>query len=146
MMNEARAAARPLTIAICDVDHFKEINDLHGHGHGDEVLCRLTALFRSELDSPDHYGRFGGEEFILFFPGIDAETARYRVEALRTKIMAIRIGELPLHLTASFGVAGMTLTDHMLADIIKRADRALYTSKEGGRNRTTIDRQAQPAF
>lgn len=146
MMAQARASGRPLTIAICDVDQFKDINDLYGHDHGDDVLCRLTALFRDELDQPDHYGRFGGEEFVLFFPDIDAEVARERVEALRAKIMAMRIGDLPLRPTASFGVAGMTRSDHILADIIKRADRALYASKEAGRNRTTVDHQARPAL
>lgn len=146
MMEEARATGRPLSIAICDVDHFKEINDLHGHGHGDEVLCRLTDLFRDQLGAADHYGRFGGEEFVLLFPGSDTETARILVEALRTRIMAVQIGDLPLRLTASFGVAAMGADDHILADILKRADRALYASKENGRNRTTVDRQAQPAF
>ena len=146
MMEGARDGERPLTIAICDVDHFKEINDLYGHDHGDEVLCRLSALFRERLDGADHYGRFGGEEFVLFFPGNDPEEARRRVEVLRTEIMTIRIGDLPLELTASFGVAGMSRTDRILADIIKRADRALYASKEAGRNRTTVDRQTQPVF
>lgn len=144
LMAEARTSGRPLTIAICDVDHFKEINDLYGHSHGDDVLCRLTALFAEQLDGPDHYGRFGGEEFILFFPGTDTETALRRVETLRNRIMSERIGDLPLRLTASFGVAGMGHGDHILADIIKRADRALYASKEAGRNRTTVDRQVQP--
>lgn len=146
LIEEARAAGRPLTMAICDVDRFKEINDLYGHGHGDEVLCRLTALFHSHLASSHHYGRFGGEEFILFFPGSDAEAARRHVEELRAQVMAIRIGDLPLRPTVSFGVASLSAGDCLLADIIKRADRALYASKEAGRNRTTIDRQAAPAF
>lgn len=146
LIAEARAAGRPLTMAICDVDHFKEINDLYGHSHGDEVLCRLTALFRDHLARSEYHGRFGGEEFVLFFPGRDAESAREQVEELRAQVMAIRIGDLPLRLTASFGVASLGVADHILADIIKRADRALYASKEAGRNRTTVDRQAQPAF
>lgn len=146
MIDEARATGQPLSVAICDVDHFKEINDLYGHGHGDDVLCRLTELFREQLAGADHYGRFGGEEFVLYFPGCGPEAARVLVEALRARIMAIRIGDLPLRLTASFGVAAMSADDYALADILKRADRALYTSKESGRNRTTVDRQVQPAF
>lgn len=144
LMTDARATGRPLTIAICDVDHFKEINDLYGHDRGDEVLCRLTALFAEQFDGSDNYGRFGGEEFILFFPDTDIETARRRVEALRGRIMSERIGNLPLRLTVSFGVAGMAYGDYILADVIKRADRALYASKESGRNRTTVDRQVKP--
>lgn len=146
LMAEADAFGRPLTIAICDVDHFKDINDLYGHGHGDEVLCRLSALFNEERGGRDLFGRFGGEEFVLFFPNCDAETARDEVEALRSRIMAMRIGELPLRLTASFGVAAMSVHDHILADIVKRADRALYASKEAGRNRTTVDRQTAVAY
>jgi len=146
MMEDAHATDSPLSIAICDVDHFKEINDLYGHGHGDEVLCRLTDLFHEQLTGTDFYGRFGGEEFVLLFPGCNADTARAMVELLRIRIMAIRIDDLPLHLTASFGVAALGTDDRTLGDILKRADRALYTSKEAGRNRTTIDRQTQPAF
>ena len=142
LMEEANALGRPLTIAICDVDHFKDINDLYGHSNGDEVLCRLSALFDEELGRHDLFGRFGGEEFVLFFPDCDTEDARAQVETLRSRIMALRIGDLPLRLTASFGVAAMSPHDHILADIVKRADRALYASKESGRNRTTVDRQA----
>lgn len=145
LMAEARATRRPLTIAICDVDHFKYINDLYGHGHGDEVLCRLTALFGQQV-GPDLHGRFGGEEFVLFFPDCGVEAAHMRVEALRERIMTMRIGEEAALLTASFGMASMTLGDRILADILKRADRALYASKEGGRNRTTIDRTAAPVI
>ncbi len=136
LMAEARASGRPLTIAICDIDHFKDINDRHGHSRGDDVLRRLTALFRDHLSGPDHYGRFGGEEFIWLFPDSDLETAHRRIEILRDRIMATHAAD---ELTASFGVASMTSEDHILADIIKRADRALYASKEAGRNRTTID-------
>lgn len=146
LMDRAHATGQPLSIALCDVDHFKEINDLHGHSHGDEVLCRLTDLFHEALDGEDQFGRFGGEEFVLIFPGRDLDRARLLVEALRTRIMAVQIGDLPLRLTASFGVAQMGTDDLVLADLLKRADRALYASKENGRNRTTVDRQFQPAF
>ena len=145
LIAQARAIGRPLSIAICDVDHFKDINDLHGHGLGDDVLCRLAALFRQHVSRPEHFGRFGGEEFVLFFPDVDLDAAHRRVEALRGQIMAMRVIGLPVALTASFGVAAMSADDHILADIVKRADRALYTSKESGRNRTTIDRQTTAA-
>lgn len=146
LMQEANAFGRPLTVAICDVDHFKEINDLYGHSHGDEVLCQITSLFRDTLVAPEHYGRFGGEEFVLFFPGADIDRARDKVEELRNRIAKLRIGDLPLRLTASFGIAPMSASDQILSDVIKRADRALYASKEAGRNRTTVDRQAAAAF
>lgn len=145
MIAEAQATGQPLTVAICDVDHFKDINDLHGHGLGDDALCRLATMFRDNVSGPDHFGRFGGEEFVLFFPGTDLEAAHHRVEALRDQIMTMRVADAPLSLTASFGVAAMTPGDRTLADIIKRADRALYASKQAGRNRTTIDRQAEAA-
>ena len=145
MMAEARATIRPLTVAICDVDHFKEINDELGHDRGDEVLCRLSALFRERLAAGDHFGRFGGEEFVLFFPGLRLDAARQQVEILRERIMTMPIGDRAASLTASFGIASMTPADRNLADIIKRADKALYASKEAGRNRTTIDAQLEPA-
>lgn len=141
MMAEARSQGRPLSIAICDVDRFKDINDEHGHDSGDQVLRRLSALFQDRLAASDHFGRFGGEEFVLFFPGQDVDTARRQVEQLRKRIMAIPIGNRPEALTASFGVAAMTARDLALADILKRADQALYASKEAGRNRTTVDPQ-----
>ncbi len=146
LMQEANAFGRPLTVAICDVDHFKDINDLYGHSHGDAVLCQITALFREALVEPEQYGRFGGEEFVLFFPGADIDRAREKVEDLRLRISRLRIGDLPLRLTASFGIAPMSASDLILSDVIKRADRALYASKEAGRNRTTVDRQAAAAF
>lgn len=145
MFGEARASGGPFTVAICDVDHFKDINDLHGHGLGDDVLCRLAWLFRQHVAEPDHYGRFGGEEFVLFFPGIELNEAHRRVEAVRDQVMAMRVAGLPARLTASFGVAAISADDMILADIIKRADRALYASKEAGRNRTTIDRHTEAA-
>ncbi|KKC27872.1 GGDEF domain-containing protein [Sphingomonas sp. SRS2] len=146
MMAEARTLRRSLTIAICDVDHFKHINDEYGHDCGDEVLCRLSALFQERLAANDHFGRFGGEEFVLFFPGQDSEAAQREVEQLRKRIMAMPIGDRPDALTASFGIASMTAGDQILADLLKRADQALYASKEAGRNRTTVDPQFEPAL
>lgn len=145
LLAEARLSGEPLAVAICDVDHFKDINDVHGHGLGDDVLCRLARLFRDHVSAPDHYGRFGGEEFVLYFPGADLDEAHRRVEALRDQITAMSDSHLPTSLTASFGVAAMSANDHILADIVKRADRALYASKQAGRNRTTIDRPATAA-
>ncbi len=144
MMAQARRTGRPLTIALCDLDHFKEINDLYGHAVGDEVLCRLAMFFSAQMGGLDHFGRFGGEEFILLFPGEGAKAAQIHVEALRERIMDLTLGELPLQLTASFGVATLMPSDLELADLIQRADRALYASKQAGRNRTTIDRQPEP--
>ena len=142
LMQEALSRAQPLSLAICDVDHFKEINDQRGHGRGDDVLRQLATLFREHVTAADHYGRFGGEEFILLFPSSDAGDAHRRVEVLRDRIMDLRIDEQPAGLTASFGVTTACDDDRTLADVIARADRALYASKQAGRNRTTIDRQA----
>lgn len=146
MMMEARSGGQPLAIAICDVDHFKHINDEYGHDCGDEVLCRLSALFQERLAASDHFGRFGGEEFVLFFPGQDMDAARRQVEQLRRRIMAMPVGDRAEALTASFGIASLAAGDHILADVLKRADRALYASKEAGRNRTTLDPQFEPAL
>ena len=142
MINEARAGRKPLCVALCDIDRFKDINDLHGHGLGDDVLSRLAALFREDMGKSDYFGRLGGEEFVLFFPELDAGAAHRRIEAMRNRIMLMCVGGLPVQFTASFGVAALSPEDRTLADILRRADIALYASKQAGRNRTTIDRLA----
>ncbi len=145
LIAEARAHRRPLTLAICDVDHFKDVNDRHGHGRGDEVLRELALLFRDRVNDHDHHGRYGGEEFVLFFPGVDLTTALALVEQLREGVIALGLAAGPATVTASFGVATLQPDDMSLSDLLLRADKALYASKTAGRNRTTPAPETAPA-
>ncbi|RVT95132.1 GGDEF domain-containing protein [Sphingomonas crocodyli] len=140
VITESATTGRPLCAALCDLDQFKYINDRFGHALGDEVLCSISLLFERHGAKPLH-GRYGGEEFLLFFPNRTLIEVHDEVENLRRDVMAIAIAGLPIQITASFGLTQLTPID-TLATLIKRADQALYASKQAGRNRTTI---AEPA-
>jgi diguanylate cyclase (GGDEF)-like protein len=139
LIDQARLQGEPLALALCDLDHFKDINDRFGHALGDDVLRGLTRVFDDNLGVLGAHGRYGGEEFVLIFPASDIGTACISVERMRQQIMALRISGLPMAVTASFGLAAMEAGD-TLASLIQRADQALYLSKEAGRNRTTTAR------
>jgi two-component system cell cycle response regulator len=126
---------------MLDLDHFKRINDTWGHAAGDQVL-RATCLRLSRvLRGADQIGRLGGEEFGVVVAGADRRVARQLAERLRTVLAdePIECGDdLGLEVTASFGgatVQGLDLPGHEA--VLRDADRALYASKEGGRNRVT---------
>jgi diguanylate cyclase (GGDEF)-like protein len=134
----AEATGQTLCLALGDVDHFKSINDRHSHVIGDEVLRTLAAILRAHAADGQLAVRFGGEELALVMPELDLGTARAQIEAIRHAIErhpwnALRPG---LAVTISFGVAASTEVDHH-ADLIALADRRLYQSKAGGRNRVT---------
>ncbi|AOY02092.1 diguanylate cyclase [Jeongeupia sp. USM3] len=117
---------------FCDIDHFKRVNDEHGHAVGDQVLQHFTALLRKRIRLRDYLVRWGGEEFVIFCPGTSLEHAGQLAESLRQSIEA---ADWPTGrpLTASFGVA--TLADEPLSQFLERADQALYEAKRLGRNR-----------
>lgn len=131
----------PFSVILCDIDHFKKINDTHGHQAGDEVLKklvnRITRSFRNKID---WIARYGGEEFILVLPETDVEGAKALAERLRIKISSpnMRIDNLEIKITASFGVASITqqTNKETISDInlIAKADELLYQAKHGGRN------------
>ena len=134
----ARRHRLPLCVAVVDVDHFKAVNDRHGHAVGDEVLRRLAHCLASALRAGDHLGRFGGEEFLLVLPATPLAQAGLMAERLRAQVEALR--PLPAAdpaVTASFGLAGLGDGEH-LSDLLRRADRALYRAKDAGRNRVEI--------
>jgi diguanylate cyclase (GGDEF)-like protein len=129
----------PTSLIMVDLDHFKTVNDTHGHPAGDAVLKRVAALLRTVIRPGDTAYRFGGEEFCVLLPDTDEGRATDVAERLRGAIESTPIdigGAEPLHRTASFGVASTTAAispDELLA----RADAALYRAKEGGRNRVS---------
>jgi len=124
------------TVILMDIDRFKEINDTHGHAIGDRVLQETAKLLRRTIRDSDSAGRWGGEEFLVVCPQTDLEGASALAEKLRS---AYADAELlaAIRKTASFGVACYHADDTVEA-LVGRADRALYASKEAGRNRVEL--------
>lgn len=139
----ARRYGRPFSLVMLDVDHFKRINDEHGHGAGDAVLEALGGLLASRLRQPDVAARYGGEEFLILCPNTEADRARALAERLRVEVARlphVRHGQgQAIPVTASFGVATWRPDDTDLDAIVERADAALYDAKRGGRNRVCCE-------
>jgi diguanylate cyclase (GGDEF)-like protein len=131
----ARRNRTPLSFALLDIDHFKRINDRHGHDTGDRALVHLATLLQSALRETDLVCRMGGEEFVLVLPGAALPDAHCVVERLRkaTERAPLVLPDLTVDLRFSAGVAEWT-TGETQEDLIQRADRALYTAKHAGRN------------
>ncbi|CAH0340364.1 PleD family two-component system response regulator [Rhizobium sp. CECT 9324] len=135
----AMARGRPLTLCITDIDRFKQVNDVHGHDAGDEVLKEFAGRIRGTVRGADLACRYGGEEFVVVMPDTSAEVATVVAERLRGMIEArpfqLRSGEKSLMLTASMGIATMGPGIVTPEQLLKQADRALYEAKNSGRNR-----------
>jgi diguanylate cyclase (GGDEF)-like protein len=132
----------PLAVAMLDIDHFKQVNDTHGHLTGDAVLAALAATLRALLRDYDIIGRFGGEEFAILLPHADISSTEQITERVRAKLAEITvapgqagIAETPLQVTVSIGVATMTTSRRDLDELIAAADHALYQAKNTGRNK-----------
>ena len=132
---------QPLSLILVDVDHFKTVNDTHGHQAGDEVLREMAALLGEGLRSSDYPARYGGEEFVLILPHTSREQAALLADRLRQRVAAhaFHIGKdgVVLQLTVSAGVSAMT-PGVAAQDLVLLADQALYLAKDGGRNRVVV--------
>jgi len=131
----------PLSVFMLDLDHFKRINDTHGHKVGDRVLCRLAQIFATTLREIDLPGRMGGEEFAVLLPETDAESARSVAERLRATIAEAKVvldQGLPIDFTASIGVATTLGPDGNIDMLLSKADKALYEAKSQGRNKVIV--------
>ena len=140
----ARAAKAALTLAYCDIDKFKDINDKHGHALGDRVLRLVGDCLADGAGEGVLVGRQGGEEFVLLFEGVGAEEAAIRVDRIRTGLAArtlrSRVDDQPIGtISFSAGVAALAPGEEG-DDLLRRADAALYRAKHAGRNRVEIDR------
>ncbi|MBQ0960114.1 GGDEF domain-containing protein [Ideonella sp. 4Y11] len=134
----ARRSQRPLCLAVLDLDHFKSINDQHGHAAGDQVLREFSALMRSELRAYDTCGRLGGEEFVVLMPDTDLAQALASIDRLRATLAHRPLAWIDesVELTVSAGVASLADTsDADGASLLRAADEALYQAKRDGRNR-----------
>jgi diguanylate cyclase (GGDEF)-like protein len=125
---------------MCDLDHFKRVNDTHGHLAGDEVLLVFAELLKEHARGSDIVCRFGGEEFVMFLPDMPPAAAYQRAEQVRTELSAKRItlGAAVIQVTASFGVAAFPENGKTMDSLISAVDTAMFQAKEAGRNRVVV--------
>jgi diguanylate cyclase (GGDEF)-like protein/PAS domain S-box-containing protein len=134
-IERSKRYGRPLTVAMLDVDHFKRVNDDHGHQVGDEVLSEISARCRRTLRANDVLGRYGGEEFMIVFPETGAEEAGVVAERLRAAVAGrpVAAGAGAVEVTVSIGLAALADGEEPRA-LVARADASLYAAKRDGRN------------
>jgi diguanylate cyclase (GGDEF)-like protein len=132
----AREKSLPLTVVMLDLDHFKNVNDLHGHAIGDQVLIQLAATLNSTIRREDLCCRYGGEEFVLLLPQLNLESGLAIANRVREAIedIEIIIGSHIVRVTVSAGVTTIRESDSNLNELIARADQALLKAKAAGRN------------
>jgi diguanylate cyclase (GGDEF)-like protein len=136
LMRSKRANA-PLTILMLDIDHFKQVNDTHGHQVGDVVLQMVGETLKTHVRAGDIVCRYGGEEFILIFPGMKNGDAHTRAETLCTMVgsQTITVDDREIHVTISIGGSVYPDDSILCEELIQLADSALYRAKQNGRNR-----------
>lgn len=141
----ARRHGKDLAILLLDVDHFKCVNDEHGHDAGDQALVEAVRRMREALRAEDLIGRQGGEEFVVVMPGQDLASAQAAAERLRRDFagdaMRVVAGNSPVEalVTVSIGVAALHASDAQWSHLLRRADRAMYAAKAAGRNAVVAD-------
>jgi diguanylate cyclase (GGDEF)-like protein len=134
----ARRAAAPTAALMLDLDHFKRVNDAHGHASGDRVLVDFAERLRAAVRSADILGRYGGEEFCVLLPGATIEEASDVAERIRAAVVAKPLGGLAEVTTVSTGVAGSARSDCSVDELLAQADAALYRAKRSGRNKVLV--------
>ncbi|MBB3332532.1 diguanylate cyclase (GGDEF)-like protein [Halomonas campaniensis] len=137
-LSAAERYGRPLALLLFDIDHFKQVNDTHGHELGDRVLSTLSRQVEEALRDTDFLGRWGGEEFIVLATSSDLEAGLGLAERLRRRIAAMEVPGLPVQVTASIGVAAWRPGDTRKS-LLARADAAMYRGKQEGRNRVEAE-------
>lgn len=142
---QAKRANSTLTFVMADIDHFKFVNDSYGHQAGDEVLVQVASLLKKHARGSDIACRYGGEEFLLVFPGTSLELARKRAEEIQHNCAALSIQHEGKNIAVmlSFGVAAYPDHGQQWEQIIVKADKALYQSKCNGRNQVTVFRDEE---
>jgi diguanylate cyclase (GGDEF)-like protein len=135
MVAQSSRTVTPLAALMCDLDHFKHINDQFGHGSGDDLLAAVGAALSDTLRAADFAGRYGGEEFLVLLPATGPEGAHEIAEKIRTAVADIRVPTVAQRITLSVGIA--VLPDHAndAGSLERAADRALYAAKNAGRDR-----------
>jgi diguanylate cyclase (GGDEF)-like protein len=145
-MQRSRRTGEPFAVLMLDLDHFKTINDRHGHAVGDRALKHTAAALKAELREVDAVGRFGGEEFLVLMPGATVETALPVAERLRSALVTAPEAEgATLRLSASIGIAQWRESEEETSRLLMRADAALYQAKLRGRNCVAVEAsEAEP--
>ena len=133
----ARRHSRSLSVVVCDLDHFKTVNDTHGHAAGDAALVVVADVLSTGVRASDLAARTEGEEFVLLLPECGTAEAAAMAERLRAVLSQRLVPEISGVLTASFGVAELRPDEHP-PQLLERADVALYAAKRGGRNRVSL--------
>jgi two-component system cell cycle response regulator len=143
LVEQAHARGKPLTVLVLDIDFFKAVNDTHRHDAGDDVLREFAVRLKKSIRGIDLACRLGGEEFVVVMPDTDMAVATTVAERLRRRIaadaFAIHKGERRVEVTISIGLAALAGPDDNAANVLKRADQALYRAKRDGRNRLVAD-------
>ncbi|MEB3735964.1 diguanylate cyclase [Halopseudomonas pachastrellae] len=143
-----REQKRPMAVMIADIDHFKRVNDTWGHPVGDRVIVRIAQTLKSCCRSRDLLARFGGEEFVILLPDADLQQAALCAERIRATVAttAFQMGDGDTaHVSLSIGVALVDVEHDSIQSALDRADQALYTAKQDGRNRVAISEAAAAA-
>jgi diguanylate cyclase (GGDEF)-like protein len=130
----------PLSISIVDIDHFKDVNDTHGHATGDEVLRTIGARLREQIRHPDTIGRYGGEEFLIVLPNSEVKAAVEQASRLCQQVRMMRIdsNDHSLSVTISIGVAQLKIAQENWEQLLHRADTAMYRAKNNGRDQWAV--------
>jgi diguanylate cyclase (GGDEF)-like protein len=145
LLQYCRKSARHACIVLIDLDHFKVVNDTHGHAVGDRVLRRAVEACQTHLRSTDVFGRLGGEEFGILLPDCTLDRARARAEQIRVAIATASTGDNSpgIPISASFGVAVTARSGYDLRGLLIHADEALYRAKREGRNRVVVSDEVE---
>ena len=139
-INRAKRFNHPLAIALLDIDHFKNINDVHGHAAGDQALLAFVTTCQQHLREIDVLARLGGDEFVIMLPETDCEQAYTALERIRKALTAapFNLVDQSLQITISIGISNLANVHESLDTFLARADEALYQAKEAGRNQIGI--------
>jgi diguanylate cyclase (GGDEF)-like protein len=151
MLRHSRTQREPMAVLLIDIDHFKQVNDRHGHLVGDEALRAVATILRSAIRTKDVIGRFGGEEFVIALPDTDLDDATVTADRLRSAVAASPLAAMcagvlddpdldpdTFRLTVSVGVSVYPSDGSTVDDLLLRADRAMYAAKAAGRDRVRL--------
>lgn len=138
IFDEARRNSESFAILMLDIDRFKNINDTYGHRKGDEVLNRIGECIRSSVRKTDIVARYGGEEFIIILRNVDLNEAKNIGEKIRVNIQQLRVSPIEEPITISIGISLFPKHSQFKEELIEKADQALYSAKEKGRNKVVV--------